>query len=451
MREDTKNPVSLASISGKKVEGAFDGGRLTSDSGFLFLRLIDKEIGLIDKLASCISDDRHQSYVDHRLVDLLRQRIYQIACGYEDADDCDDLRSDPALKMACDRLPETGEDLCSQPTMCRLENSIRRSELYRLSRALVDVFIASYDKAPSVILLDIDDTSDVVHGDQEGACFNGYYREYCYLPLHIYEGISGKLITAILRPGTRPTGAQIVTIIKRLIPYLRAVWPDVMILLRGDSHFSCPEVHDFCEGHKRVYYVLGQAKNKRLEALGADLLAQAQTLARGKEETVRLFSSFSYQAESWEKPRRIIFKAEVTPQGPNPRFVVTNLESSRPSFLYERVYCQRGRMEGLIKNHKAVLCSDRTSCHRFCANAFRLLLHSAAYVLLHTLCTKALKGTKWAKAQFDTIVKRLLKVGACICETARKIKVHWPSCFPLQEVYRKLAAYPLAPLAPDTS
>ena len=173
MREDTHVKVTLTSISGKKIEGAFDGGRLTSDSGVLFLRLRDKALGRIDTLASCLSDDRHQRYVDHSLVDVLRQRIFQIACGDEDADDCDSLRSDPALKMACDRLPETGQDLGSQPTMSRLENSIRRTELYRLSRALVDVFIASYDKAPSVIILDRDDTDDVVHGTQEGACFNG--------------------------------------------------------------------------------------------------------------------------------------------------------------------------------------------------------------------------------------------------------------------------------------
>lgn len=446
MGQDTPITVNLASISGKKVEAAFDGGTVTSDSGVLYLRAVDKELGLSDRLSACIADDRHPSYVDHPLIDLLRQRIFQIACGYEDANDCDALRSDPALKMACDRLPITGPALASQPTMSRLENRVRRTELYRLARALVEAFLASYAQAPAVIILDLDDTDDEVHGSQQLALFNGYYDEHCYRPLHIYEGQTGKLITTILRPGRRPTGREIVTILKRLIASLRQAWPKVMILVRGDSHFSCPEVHDFCEAND-VYYAFGQANNERLAALGQPLLEQAKALSREQAGPVRLFRSFVYQAASWAHPRRLIFKAEVTEKGENPRFVVTNLESSRASFIYEQVYCARGRMEGFIKNHKAVLHSDRTACHRFEANQFRLLLHSAAYVLLHALATKTLAGTTWACAQFDTIQKRLLKVGARICELATKVTVHWPSSFPLKAVYVRLAWA----LVPDTS
>lgn len=270
MGQDIPITVNLASLSGKKVEAAFDGGTVTSDSGVLYLRAVDKELGLIDRLSACIADDRHPSYVDHPLVDLLRQRILQIACGYEDANDCDALRADPALKMACDRLPITGPALASQPTMSRLENRVRRTELYRLARALVEAFLASYAQAPAVIILDLDDTDDEVHGSQPLALFNGYYDAHCYLPLHIYEGQTGKLITTILRPGRRPTGREIVTILKRLIAYLRQAWPKVMIIVRGDSHFSCPEVHDFCEDHD-VYYAFGQANNERLAALGQPL------------------------------------------------------------------------------------------------------------------------------------------------------------------------------------
>lgn len=210
-----------------------------------------------------------------------------------------------------------------------------------------------------------------------------------------------------------------------------------MIILRGDGHFSCPEVHDFCEDNA-VFYVLGQGGNTRLHALGASLLEQAKALAAATEHPVRLFTSFSYQAGSWAVPRRIIFKAEMTESGPNPRYVVTNLDSSQPSFIYDRIYCARGRMEGFIKNHKNALHSDRTACHRFEANQFRLFLHSAAYVLIHALVTQGLPGTTWMTAQFDTIQKRLLKVGARICELATKIKIQFPSAFPLKEVYQRL-------------
>ena len=339
--------------------------------------------------------------------------------------------------MSCDRLPESGADLASQPTMSRLENRIRRSELYRLARGFAALFIASYAKAPDGIILDIDDTCDVVHGNQQLSLFNGYYDEHCFLPLHIYEGQSGKLITTLLRPGRRPTGSEIVSILKRLVAFLRSHWPKVSIILRGDSHFSCPEVHDYCEANG-LFYVLGQTGNARLDALGAGLLAKAATLTKTKGRPIRLFRSFRYQAQSWAKPRRIVFKAEITEKGANPRYVVTNLESSQSSFLYEQIYCARGRMEGFIKNHKSVLRSDRTSCHRFQANQFRLLLHSAAYVLIHALVTFGLPSTHWAHAQFDTLQKGLLKVAARIEEIGTKIKVHLPAAFPLKSVYGRL-------------
>ena len=393
-----------------------------------------------------MSDPRHPSYVDHSLLNLLKQRVFQIACGYEDANDCDSLRSDPGFKAACDRLPITGKDLASQPTMSRLENGVRRSELYRIAQAFVDGFIASYEQAPEAIILDIDDTNDAVHGAQQLSLFNAYYDEHCFQPLHIYEGQTGKLITTILRPGMRPTGSQIVAILKRLVSYLRQAWPQTEIFLRGDAHFSCPQVHDFCEAND-VYYGLGQTCNSRLKAMGQSLMAQAKVLYEETGEPVQLFTSFLYQANSWARPRRIIFKAEVTSLGENPRFVVTNLESSQPSFIYQTVYCARGRMENFIKNHKTFLHSDRTSCHRFEANQFRLFLHSAAYVLLHMLAEKGLKETAWGKAQFNTIQNHILKVAAKVCELKTKIRLYFPSSFPLKQVYAKIlinlqAAYP---------
>ena len=222
-----------------------------------------------------------------------------------------------------------------------------------------------------------------------------------------------------------------------MVIHIRKAWPHVQIFVRADSHFSTPEVHTFCEDHQ-VYYVLGQAGNEKLDKLGHPLLEQAQHLYQTTKEKVRLFGSFLYQASTWSKPRRIVFKAEVTPEGTNPRFVVTNLESSQASFIYDQIYCARGKMEGFIKDHKTHLHSDRTSCHRFTANQFRLFLHSAAYVLLHALCEKGLQATQWAKAQFDTIQKRILKVGARVRELATKVQFHFPTSFPLKEVFTRI-------------
>ena len=437
MCQDTQNTLPFASISGKKVEADFDGGNVTTDGGVLFLRQVESDVGIISRIVSCLPDRRHASYVKHPLEEMIRQRVFQIACGYEDANDCNDLRRDPGFKAACDQLPFSGEDLSSQPTMTRLENSVSRTALYRIARALVDGFLASYPEPPEAIILDIDDTDDPTHGAQQLSLFNAYYDEHCFLPLHIFEGQSGKLITTLLRPGRPFCGKQIVSILKRLVAHIRKAWPHVQVFLRGDSHFSSPEVHAWCEGN-RVYYVLGQAGNEKLNELGRPLLEQAQKLYQETQQKVRLFESFSYQAGTWSKPRRIVFKAEVTKEGANPRFVVTNLQSSQASFIYDHIYCARGKMEGFIKNHKTYLRSDRTSCHRFTANQFRLFLHSAAYVLLHTLCEKGLQGTQWAKAQFDTIQKRILKVGARVRELATKVKFHFPTSFPLKEVFARV-------------
>ena len=446
MIKDNQISLSFASISGKKVNADFAGGALTSDGGALFLREVERGIGVIRRLVGALRDQRHQSYTDHSYDELLSQRVFQIACGYEDANDCNDLRSDPAIKAACNRLPITGCDLASQPTMTRLENSVSRTDLYRMGRALVDTFLDSYEKVPEAIILDVDDTDDPTHGTQQMSLFNAYHKEYCYQPLHIYEGRSGKLIATVLRPGKRPSGREITSILRRLVTYIRKRWPEVKIFLRGDSHFSAPEVHDWCE-ENRVYYMLGQTGNASLKKKTAVLLKRARELYQDTEENVRLFTSFSYQANTWKKPRRIICKAEVSAAGENLRFVVTNLKSSRPSFIYSTIYCARGRMENFIKNHKTFLHSDRTSCHSFTANQFRLFLHSAAYVLLHTLAEKGLKGTKLARAQFNTLQNRILKVGARVKEMVTRIRFHLPTSFPLKKLFATIllnlsSAYP---------
>lgn len=448
MGQNNHSALSFARISGKKVEADFEGGNLTSDGGALFLREAEKKAGVIGRLSSAMRDHRDSRYVDHTIKDLISQRVFQIACGYEDANDSNTLRRDPAIKAACDKLPITGQNLASQSTMTRLENGIShrtrcgisRRELYEMAKALVDTFIASYDEVPEQIILDIDDTDDPTHGQQEQTSFNAYYGEHCYLPLHIYEGQTGKLILALLRPGQRPTGKQIRSILKRLVPYLKAAWPEVKIFLRADSHFSAPEVHTFCNGAD-VYFVLGQTGNPVLKEKAACLLQTAKALFAQQEDqsrTIRLFTQFDYQADSWDIPLRVVAKVEVSQKGDNLRFVVTNLQSSPPSFVYSVAYCGRGRMEGFIKNHKTFLHSDRTSCTDFNANHFRLFLHSAAYVLLHTLSEYGLQRVGWQPVQFNTIQNRILKVGAKVQEWKTKIEFHFPTSFPLKRVFAKL-------------
>lgn len=435
--QDNHSLVPLASIFGKRLDLAFDGGILTSDSGVLLLREVAAKTGILSGIIEAITDRRHKSYVAHRVAELVHQRVFQIACGYEDANDCDALKSDPGFKAACGRLPLSGADLASQPTMSRFENQITRSDLYRIARAFVDAFIASYHKPPRAIILDIDDTQDRVYGAQQLSLFNGYVGGYAYQPLHIYEGQSGKLITTILRPGVRPTGQEIVTILKRLVALLRAAWPDVAIFLRGDAHFSSPQVQDFCAAND-LYFILGQTSNTRLIALAKPVMEKAKSLYEQTGKPVQLFTSFDYQAKTWDCARRIICKAQINEKGQNTRFVVTNLESSRASFIYQNIYCARGQMENFIKNHKTFLHSDRTSCHTFSANQFRLFLHSAAYVLIQALAQIGLQGTTWSNAQVNTLQNRFLKVAGRVCELKTKITFHLPASFPLQHLFDKM-------------
>ena len=439
--QDNQGTLPFASVSGKQAEAVFDGGALTSDMGVMVLREVASKTGILSRMVAALTDRRHPSYVDHTLADLIRQRVFQIACAYEDANDSNLLREDPAFKAACERLPASDANLASQPTMSRLENRMRRRDLHGMGKAFVDEFIASYVPPPEGIVLDIDDTNDEVHGTQQMSLFNGYHDQRCYMPLHIYEGKTGRLITTLLRPGARPAGKQIVSILKRLVKALREAWPDVgTLVLRGDAHFSCPEVHDFCDEHD-VYFVLGQAGNDRL----AQRAHPIDGTGKGRIPGDRTARAALYQFRLpgpllvFSSPRRIVYKAEITASGKaNARFVVTNLESSQASYIYKKVYCARGRMENFIKNHKTFLHSDRTSCHTFEANHFRLFLHSAAYVLMHALATIGLRGTTWTNAQFNTLQNRLLKVGGRVCELKTKIKFHLPTAFPLQHLYRKI-------------
>ena len=416
-------------ISGKKVVADFNGGEVSSDAGLLFLRELESKIGIIRRIADVIKDRRHPGYVKHQIVSLLSQRVFQITSGYEDANDSDDLRDDPIIKIACDRL---NDSLASQPTMSRFENAFSRTQLYRIAQAFVDAFIGSYKKVPKGIILDLDDTDDPTHGSQQLSFFNAYHGSYCFMPLHIYEGKSGKLITTILRPGKRPSGREIVMILKRIIERIREAWPEVGIIVRGDSHFGCHEVFDFCDQHN-IKYVFGLTTREPMMKKSKNLSEKARSLYLSKNESVKLFGEFTYQANSWSCGQRVICKAEYNDKGSNIRFIVTNLENAHRRMIYETIYSGRGAMELMIKEHKNHLRSDKTSCSSFLANQFRLFLHSMAYVLLHAFREKCLQNTQFAKAQFDTIRMKILKIGAKVIHLSTKIKIHLPTSCPYQQ------------------
>ncbi len=437
MTKFTKQLLLFKDISGKKVEADFDGGEVSSDAGLLFLRETEAKHGIIRRMAEVLRDRRHQSYITHDVLELFSQRVFQIASGYEDANDCDDLRKDPIIKIACEKLPDSEEELGSQPTMCRFENAPSRTDLYRLGEALVDLFIDSYKRAPEGIILDLDDTEDETHGHQQLRLFNAFHDAYCYMPMHIYEGKSGKLITAILQPGKRPSGKEIVSILKRIVRKIRDAWPDVGIMIRGDSHYGAPEVYDFCE-EEDLKYIFGLTPRNPMWKETEELRDEARELYTLHKERIRLFGEFQYQAKSWSKPLRVIYKAEHNHRGPNTRFIVTNLECSRRGFIYQCAYSGRGNMELYIKEHKNHLFSDRTSCTSFEANQFRLFLHSIAYVLMHTYRELYLRGTEFAKAQFDTIRLKLIKIGARVRQMSTRIKIHLPSSFPLKKELQKI-------------
>lgn len=439
-RPDASNPpsnpsISLLNVQNKSVELDFSGGLLTSDAGALLLREVEEQIGLIKTMVEAVHDHRDARYVKHTLTDLLTQRIAQIACGYEDANDCNDLRNDPVFKMLAGRFPELGEALASQPTMSRFENSISRTTLYRLAKAFVDTFVASYEKAPEMIVVDFDDTNNNVHGGQQLSFFNGYYGEKCFMPLHVYEGLSGKLVTTILKPGKRSNGKQMLAIVKRLITYLRAKWPKTRIVFRGDSHFTYPEVMDWIDTQENVMFVTGLTGNVRLREAVKTLVEHEKQLFESYGRKTTRFHSFYYQAGSWSTPRRVIAKIEVSEKGTNIRFVVTDMEHVRARALYRVIYCARGEDELYIKDHKRYLKSDRSSCQKFAANQFRLFLHSAAYVFLHTLKTNILKYTQFSNATMETIQLRFLKIGARVRELKTKVKVELSSAYPLKDIF----------------
>jgi Transposase DDE domain group 1 len=395
----------------------FDGGQVTSDGGLPWVARAEAALGVCAALAACVPEWRRGG-VRHSLAALVRQRVFQIACGYEDQDDADTLRSDPLFKLACGRLPASEADLASQPTLSRLENAVDRHAVERLAAALADLYIRERGRAgvPARVVLDLDGTADPAHGAQEGVAYHGFYRQHMYHPLLVFDGETGHLITAILRPGRVHGRRFAVLVLRRLLRKLRAAWPGVAVEVRADSGFAVPRLYAWCEANT-IDYTIGLIPNPTLEAAAAPLLAEARAQSQAQDGAkVRLAGEASYQAGTWPWPRRVVFKAEVLAKGPNTRFVVTT-RSDDPLAVYDW-YVERGEPENWIKDFKHALRADRLSDHRFWANAFRLVLHAAAYWLLDQL-RRWLLAARAARLQLDTLRLRLIKIGGWVRERTR--------------------------------
>jgi hypothetical protein len=421
------------------LEAAFDGGRITSDGGLLWLAEIDRELGLCEAVAENVPEWRGRS-AKHSLCTLVRQRVYQIACGYEDQNDADTLRADPLLKLVLGRLPETGEDLASQPTLSRLENAPGPRDCLRLARALAELYVKERGKdgAPPRVLLDLDSTADPTHGEQEGSRYHGYYRTHMYHPLLVFDGETNQLVAAVLRPGNSHAGRGAVAVLRRIVGRIKEEWPEAKIEIRADAGFAVPSVYEWCE-REGVGYTIGLIPNPRLEKLAEPLLERAEQESDEQGgEKVRLVADAPYEAGTWGRSRRVVYKAEATQKGTNTRFVVTSRRDEEPRGLYDW-YVGRGETEGWIKDFKRGLKADRLSCMRFWANQFRLLLHAAAYWLLDALRGK-LVAAGARRMQLDNLRLLFVKIGGKVRQMLTKVRLHLASGHPGQRLWRALSA-----------
>ncbi len=425
----------LSPVAGKKIVAQFDGGLLSSDAGILVLREVDQRLRVADRMAACIVDPRAPDQITHALADIIRFRLLMIAAGYEDGNDANSLRVDPIFKMAHDLAPSDRE-LCSQSTISRLENLPNARALLRMGRAMIDLYCESFRQVPKRITLDIDDTFDAVHGGQQLRLFNAHYDEYGFQPIVVFDG-AGRFITAVLRPAKRPGGKEIRAFLRRLLRAIRANWPKTEILVRGDSHYCCPEVIDFCRA-KSLDFIFGVAPTPTLRRHILDLEAKAKAsfAAAPKDGKVRRFREFLDCAASWSRVERIIARVEASADGPDTRFIVTNLEKRNARVLYEDVYCRRGQAENHIKSWKTHLAADRTSCTKASANQLRLFLHAGAYWLMWGLRLSMPRRSMWRVAQFDTLRLRLIKIAARVVEMKTMIRIHLPTSCPGQEILR---------------
>ena len=457
----TPAQLSFHGLGRRQVRGRFDGGRITSDGGGVLLREADVRLGLLDRLAGCFRDYRNPNSVEHSVRCLLAQRVYGLALGYEDVNDHDELRRDSLLALLVGQADLTGAGrvrardrgcpLAGSSSLNRLELGTAASaavDRYRriaadpeaMDRLLVDLFVESYAEPPEEIWLDLDATDDPTHGHQEGRFFHGYYRHYCYLPLYVFCG--EHLLCARLRPSNIDASAGSVGELTRIVAQVRRRWPDTRIVIRGDSGFCREPIMAWCED-QGVGYVLGLARNARLVRALQGALHQAAAAYRRTGEPARVYRDFAYRTlKSWSRSRRVVGKAEHLPKGPNPRFVVTNLpaDSASASYLYETLYCARGDMENRIKEQQLGLFADRTPCATLRANQLRLYWASFAYVLMHGLRRLGLAGTAYAKAQCTTIRLKLLKIGARVRITVRKVWLSFSESYAHAQAFEQILA-----------
>lgn len=436
MTDCTSKQLEFESFGRRRIEANFDGGEVTSDGGLLLLRTLERRLGLIDAVSRALADPRDPERVKHRLADMLRQRVFGLVQGYEDLNDHATLRNDVLMQTACER--DTA--LASAPTLCRLENRASRAAAWAIHEVMLNKFIASFRRPPEELVLDFDATDDPLYGKQEGRFFHGYHDSYCYLPLYVFCG--EQLLVSYLRPSRIDESKHAGAVLKLLVKRLRRAWPAVKIVLRADSGFCRRRILAWCE-RNGVSYLVGLAKNSRLNAMTE---AQRERLARQFEQSQvkqREFAELRYGARTWKRARRVIARLEHMEKGDNPRYVVTNLEGDGRS-VYEELYCARGEMENRIKEAQLGLFADRTSCQRFVANQFRLLLASLAYILTERLRTLALAGTEFARLQASTLRAKLLKIGAVIVRNTRRVRVMLSSAFPHKAIFLH-AAHALSP------
>lgn len=433
MKTVCHNQLSFANLDSRSVVAEFSAGPMTSDGGSLLLREIDLLMGLSSSMVQALSERRDLAKVHHGQETLLRQRLFAIAMGYEDCNDHQTLRSDPGLKTAVGSLPETGPALASQPTLSRFENSIGNAELRRLSDVLIEAYIAAHQAPRRLIVLDVDSTDDPTHGQQQLSMFHGYYDQYMLHPLLIFDGVSGFPLAAVLRAGNAHASKGAAAILKRIIRRLKQAYPKATILVRADAGFAVPAIYRLLESEK-VKYTIGLITNGRLRKRAANLVLKAEEGFAKTGQKQRFFGSFYHQADSWSQSRRVIAKVERLPQGLNTRFVVTNILFESADEIYDSIYTGRGDAENRIKELKLYLKADRLSCTRFKANQFRLLMHTFAFALLWRL-RQSLAGTELAAATVETIKLKLLKIGARVIQSVRRVHFSLPSAYPYQSLF----------------
>lgn len=432
MPNRTTEELNFGRLGRRHLHANFEGGDLSSDGGLMLLRQIDARTGLSRMAAKALTDRRAAGRIHHRLRDIVAQRLYGLCCGYEDLNDHDTLRADLLMQTAVGR----DRPLASSPTLSRLETGATRADAWALHQVLVEHFIASFPSAPKELILDVDASDIPLHGEQELKQFHAYYDHHCYLPLYVFCGQS--MLACLLRPSRIDGAKHAAAVLRLLVKQLRQAWPDVKLIIRGDSGFCRQPLIRWCE-RSGVQYLIGLARNKRLQAR----VAQAEEVLKDDYERTgrkqRLVSEFTYAAGSWDRPR-----LEYGAQGVNPRFVVTNIRDGDAMQLYERLYCARGEAENCIKEAQLDLFGTRASCHRFAANQFRLLLAALAYTLMQRLREMALQGTELERASAATIRVRLLKIGAAIVRNTRRVRILLASHHPLRHVYAH-AAHAMAP------